>query len=82
MKKDKKYGEFSYRSRKFRKSLAFLCLTALLVPSASFGVNAAEAAGQNAAQAAGGWVTDTESAVPGQGLQFSIRRFLFITGSS
>lgn len=72
MKKDKKYGEFSYRSRKFRKSLAFLCLTALLVPSASFGVNAAETAGQNAAQAAGGWVTDTESAVQGQGLQFSI----------
>lgn len=72
MKKDKKYGEFSYRSRKFRKSLAFLCLTALLVPSASFGVNAAETAGQNAAQTAGGWVTDTESAVPGQGLQFSI----------
>lgn len=71
MKKDKKYGGFSYNSRRFRKSLAFLCLTALLIPSASMGVNAAGTAGQNAAQA-GGWTTDTNSSVSGQELQFSV----------
>lgn len=79
MKKDKKYGEFSYSSRSFRKSLAFLLLTAVLIPSASMEANAAKTpAGQTAAPAqtaAGGWVTDTESfgtEQTQQELQFSI----------
>ena len=55
MKKGKRYGEFSYSSRRFKKALGLLCAAAVFIPGLSMRVQASETP---PVQTNGGWTTD------------------------